>query len=376
MNPDDASIDKVRQKLHESQCGLIVAGRRNHCDDAAALCELAKRLKWPLLADISSGLRFGSHSKDNLVTCYDLFLRDSAFVEKYRPDLILYLGDPIISKSLNQYIENSGAEYIVVNDTPYRQDPGHSVTFRLEMNPVDFCQRMADVDSDNPSELLPVLRRADSICLDLLFHLDIAGDFTNEFAIAYQLLFLFPGDDGLFLANSMPVRDADSCGLTGEKIIHIGVNRGASGIDGNIATAVGFADGLRKRTILLIGDLAFLHDMNSLLLLKNSTVPITIVLLNNNGGGIFSFLPISGFDEHFEKYFAAPHDLSFREAAAFFGVKHFNPETMSEFREDCIEAFGMDESCIIEIQTDRRQNVTEHREIWNRISDAIREELL
>jgi 2-succinyl-5-enolpyruvyl-6-hydroxy-3-cyclohexene-1-carboxylate synthase len=185
---------------------------------------------------------------------------------------------------------------------------------------------------------------------------------------------MLPDDSGLFLANSMPVRDADGCGIRSRRPIHVGTNRGASGIDGIIATSAGFADGLRKRVVLMTGDLGFLHDINSLLLVRNSPAAITVVLLNNNGGGLFSFLPIAEHERHFEEFFGAPHRLNFGYAASLFELDYFCPETVSQLRECAVKAFGTGRSSIIEIRTDRRQNYTQHRQIWSSVAEAIRKE--
>jgi 2-succinyl-5-enolpyruvyl-6-hydroxy-3-cyclohexene-1-carboxylate synthase len=374
--PVDSSLNGVRTALMRSRRGVIVCGRLDSFSDKSAILKLAENLRMPLLADISSGLRFGNQPSNNLVTHYDLFLREILFTENHRPDLILHFGGTVVSKELNRYLESSHSEHIVVNTTPFRQDPGHLVKLRVEMEPGHFCETIADFEMSNDSGLLAVFGKADAICSDHFSRLESVNNPTNELAAAYQLLEMLPDDSGLFLANSMPVRDADGCGCTGPQSIHVGVNRGASGIDGNIATAVGFANGLGKRTTLLIGDLAFVHDINSLLLVRNSPVPVTIALLNNDGGGIFSFLPISEYGRHYEEFFGTPHGLDFKHAVSLFELEYSHAETVSQLREYATRAFEMPRSSVIEIKTERAQNLAQHQHIWNSVTEAIREDLL
>jgi 2-succinyl-5-enolpyruvyl-6-hydroxy-3-cyclohexene-1-carboxylate synthase len=155
--------------------------------------------------------------------------------------------------------------------------------------------------------------------------------------------------------------------------VKVSANRGASGIDGTIASALGYGKGLKKPVTLLIGDLAFLHDINSLMLVKSTQQPIMIILINNRGGGIFSFLPIAAFPDVFEKYFATPHPYSFEQAAKFFHLAHFKPQTKSEFLEIYIELAKKEKSAIIEIETYRSENFELHNRIQNKVLQALKE---
>jgi len=168
-------------------------------------------------------------------------------------------------------------------------------------------------------------------------------------------------DDGLFLASSMPVRDMDTFGDTQRESLPVEANRGASGIDGTIASAAGFALGLKRSVTLLMGDLAFLHDINSLALLGGLDSPVVVVLLNNNGGGIFSFLPVAGYGDVFESHFGTPHGMSFEAAATLFSLNYARPDSVSEFVEHYQRARSASGSTLIEVQTDRGQNVEVHR---------------
>lgn len=168
----------------------------------------------------------------------------------------------------------------------------------------------------------------------------------------------------------MPIRDADAYGAADGHGPLVAANRGASGIDGNIATAAGYARGLGKPVTAVIGDLAALHDLNSLALLKSLPAPLILVIVNNNGGGIFHFLPIAEHPEHFEPFFGTPHGLAFDAIARAFNLPYYRPETNRDFTETYATALDRAESCIIEVQTVREENLRLHQDLDEKIAQA------
>jgi len=191
----------------------------------------------------------------------------------------------------------------------------------------------------------------------------------NEPTVAFVLANMLPRGHGLFLGNSMPVRDMDRYGFwPTERNITVGANRGASGIDGLIASAVGFAQGLGEPTTLLIGDLSTLHDLNSLAMLKRADPPVIVVIVNNHGGAIFDLLPVAGQTQHYERFFATPHDLSFSSAAKMFSVAYQNVGNVDEFRSAYATAAQSGKSTILELVTDRKLNQQLRRKIQQRLS--------
>jgi 2-succinyl-5-enolpyruvyl-6-hydroxy-3-cyclohexene-1-carboxylate synthase len=148
-------------------------------------------------------------------------------------------------------------------------------------------------------------------------------------------------------------------------------NRGASGIDGTIATAVGYANALHRTVTLIIGDLAFLHDLNSLELVRRSKYPLVIFVINNDGGGIFSFLPIADADIEFEKFFGTPHGLTLQKSAEQFGLEYSCPNTIGELTKAYSDSRMQMRSTIIEISTKRRSNLILHQKISKAIQSAI-----
>ena len=197
------------------------------------------------------------------------------------------------------------------------------------------------------------------------------SDGLTEPAVAASVSDLIPAGHGLFVASSMPVRDLDMYGLSRRSPPEVVANRGVSGIDGNLATACGFALGRAAPVTVVIGDVALLHDLNSLGLVAMTGVPVVVVVINNDGGGIFSFLPVSKTPRHFETCFGTPHGRSFRHAAALYDLPYMNPETAAAFREAYYEAVQRGVSCIIEVRTERAANLREHRRIQNRLAAVI-----
>jgi 2-succinyl-5-enolpyruvyl-6-hydroxy-3-cyclohexene-1-carboxylate synthase len=169
----------------------------------------------------------------------------------------------------------------------------------------------------------------------------------------------------------MPIRDMDLYSQSGRKDITVAANRGVSGIDGVISTASGFAAAKQKQTTLLMGDLAFIHDINALACLNELQLPVIIVVINNKGGGIFHFLPISKCDDVFEKYFATPHDFTFKGTCETFAIDYYKADTKEAFTESYHLAVKKALPVVIEVCTDRKDNFTLRRKIKKQIIDML-----
>ena len=192
----------------------------------------------------------------------------------------------------------------------------------------------------------------------------------NEPLVARLISQQIPDEHALAVASSMPVRDLDTYAAPDGAPVPVAANRGASGIDGTVASAAGFARGSGRPLTLLIGDLALLHDLNSLAMLRD--LPVVVVVLNNDGGAIFSFLPVARHREFFEPYFGTPHGVSFEHAAAMFDLDHQHPRSATEFVEAYRAACAQDTPSLIEVTTDREENVALHRKLLPEISEATR----
>jgi 2-succinyl-5-enolpyruvyl-6-hydroxy-3-cyclohexene-1-carboxylate synthase len=365
---DETEIQALWQTLRQVKRGLVVAGRLASHKQGEAVLRLAGALGWPLLPDIGSQVRLGTDS-ENLAAYYDALLASDSFAEAHAPEVVVHVGGRALSKRLEQFLGRSRPDpYIVVRENPFRLDPAHRVTHSIEADVVDFCAAIVRVATEDPPDEDASWMSGWREASERVGHSlnGISTTELNEPFVARSVSRNVPHDHGLVVASSMPVRDLDTYAAIGGVPVPVAANRGASGIDGTIATAAGFARGLGRPVTLLIGDLALLHDFNSLAMLRD--VPVVVVVLNNDGGGIFSFLPVANHEEFFEPYFGTPQGVGFRPAAEMFGLQYERPETTEEFVELYRKACARDSSTLIEVRTDREENVRLHGELLRLVS--------
>jgi 2-succinyl-5-enolpyruvyl-6-hydroxy-3-cyclohexene-1-carboxylate synthase len=360
---DESEIQALWQTLRAVKQGLVVAGRLASRKQGEAALRLAEALGWPLLPDVGSQVRLGADS-ENLVAYYDVLLAGDSFSGAHTPEAVVHVGGRAISKRLEQFLGRSRPDpYVVVRENPFRLDPAHRVTHSIEAGIVDFCAATVSVASeDPPSENASWAASWREASEKVGRYLDgVSSGEPNEPSVARGVSRNVPQDHGLVVASSMPVRDLDAYAAADGAPVPVAANRGASGIDGTVATAAGFARGLKRPVTLLIGDLALLHDLNSLAMLRD--VPVVVVVLNNDGGGIFSFLPVAEHKEFFEPYVGTPQGVGFGPAAGMFGLDYEQPRTTGEFLEAYAGACASGRSSILEVQTDREENVRLHAEL-------------
>ena len=317
--PPQAEWENFRQKR-----GIVVAGRITDPQQAEAAAELAERLGWPLLADIQSQLRF---DRRNLIEL-DLALNNAAVAaELGRAEVLLQFGARLVSKRLGQFIKQQAwHDYWLVDPQPARLDPDYRLRNRLLCSVGAFASAHPVTASKAPWHRLPTLLQPVGQAIAA------ACDRFSELGVCHRINSLIEGQ--LFVGNSMPARLMDMLGETGKGPSRVMTNRGASGIDGLIATAYGFAQSSNQPTTLLIGDLSALHDLNSLALLSKASQPLVVILLNNDGGSIFRMLPVPTEGELLESYYRLPHGLSFEHAAAMFGLAYRAPTTLAGFEQE------------------------------------------
>ena len=367
----EAEVRTVRDALRPVERGLVVAGRLASREQGEAAVRLAASLNWPLLPDIGSQVRLGSGSP-NVVAHYDALLANEAFANAHEPEAVLHVGGRALSKRLEKLVAGGRpATYVIVRENPFRLDPGHRVTHSVETDVADFCAALGDAaEPSRDGAWLAGWREASgemARSLDRL--LPFVGDLTEPL-VARLVSRHAPEGHALVVANSMPIRDLDAFAATDGAALPVAANRGASGIDGTVATAAGFARGSGRPVTLVIGDLALLHDLNSLALLRG--LPVTVIAVNNDGGGIFSFLPVSGHREFFEPFFGTPQGVTFEPAATMFGLAYENPRTATELVEAYRTAHARDGSTLIEVKTDREENLSLHRKLLTEAGRNLR----
>ena len=362
---DEAEVEVLWERLRPVERGLVVAGRLASRAQGEAVEGLANLLGWPLLPDVGSQVRLGGSGRS--AAFYDVLLADGAFAEAHGPEAVLHFGGRALSKRLEGFVASHRPDpYVVVREHPFRLDPGHLATHSVESGIEAFCATLGEAASGRPSRAdtasWTVGWRNASERVGSVLDRALAGrERLDEPLVARLVSGEIHGGHGLVVASSMPVRDLDAFAVAGGAGVPVVANRGASGIDGTVATAAGFARGTGRPVTLLIGDLALLHDLNSLAMLRG--LPVTVVVLNNDGGGIFSFLPVSGHKTFFEPFFGTPQGVGFGNAAAMFGLRYEGPGSTGEFLSAYRKARSADGPSLIEVKTDRDQNVAIHREL-------------
>ncbi|MBN1211110.1 MAG: 2-succinyl-5-enolpyruvyl-6-hydroxy-3-cyclohexene-1-carboxylic-acid synthase [candidate division Zixibacteria bacterium] len=364
----EKSLSRLTMILNQTGKGVLIAGRLKNRDESEAVITLSEKLGWPVFPDILSGLRLGA-DRHYIVNYYDRLLLSKKFHDRFQPETILHIGDRITSKKLLQFIENNSVEnYIHITYHAERLDPAHKVSFRLQSDIKGLIQKILPSLSAQPEEGWPALFVGGNKLINEYFEQTLGNETgLYEPVVARLISKHISSESLLFISSSLPIRDMDMfASFSGPRII-TAANRGASGIDGTVAAASGFAAGWRKPVTLLIGDLTLLHDLNSLALLKDSPVPVTVVVVNNHGGNLFSFLPIARHKDIFEKYFTTPHDLSFRAAAALFSLDYYQPGDVNTFIDHYRQAQHSGQPSLIEIDIDREKS----RNFYHTINETI-----
>ncbi|HEX3721924.1 MAG TPA: thiamine pyrophosphate-dependent enzyme, partial [Nitrolancea sp.] len=363
-------------ELTQAKRGIIVAGPQFDPALAEPVARLANVLGFPLLADPLSLVRCGPHPRDAVIDSCDAFLRDGRVCDQLRPDLVLRFGAMPTSKPVLLYLQRfPEAEHIVVGSG--WEDPTLLAARVIDADPARACRALLQrVEPSAGCDWLETWRAINRATRAAIAEQIDTFDEPFEGRVFAELAELLPDGATLWASSSVPVRDLDTFFPTSTRAIHFLANRGANGIDGVISSALGASTVSSGPLVLAIGDIAFYHDMNGLLAAKLHRLNATIVLLNNDGGGIFSFLPQAQHPEHFEALFGTPHGLVFRPVAEMYGASYRLTDGIDDFRGAVVAALQEPGLKIIEVRTDRVRNVELHDEVWRAIAVALTGEVL
>jgi 2-succinyl-5-enolpyruvyl-6-hydroxy-3-cyclohexene-1-carboxylate synthase len=338
--------------------------------EGAAIARLAEHLGWPSLADPLSGARMGAAA----IAHYDALLRDDRFVQRQRPEVVLRFGDVPTSKPLRQWLASLDVPQIAGPAAGAWPDPDGRLSQVVGPGAVRALLALfadpANAPAPAPDAWLTGWRAADAAAATAI---DAAlGDALSEPRVAAELARSTPESGVLVVASSMPIRDVETFAAVREPAPRVLANRGANGIDGTLATAFGVAAAHDGPVAALLGDVAFAYDVSALLCAKRHGHAITVVVINNGGGGIFEFLPLAGIDRAtFEEHVATDPGLDIARAAALYECDHVAPDTPDGFAAAVGAARASERTTIIEIRTDRGANVTAHREVWAAVAAAL-----
>lgn len=315
--PDQFAIEQLSKAI-SSRPGIIVCGEiAMTAGFSVALCALAEKLNCPIFAEPLSNLRFGSHDRSRLCVGYNHWLNHQAFVEQNRPEWTLRFGNFPVSRPLQDYITSASLVQAQIDPLPRWTDPMHSLTHLLHADPLAACQALlAAAPLPAPDGWLTSFTEQEA-------RQPIA---TPPWHIKTMIQVL-PENTPVFIGNSLAIRQLDSHSGSGEKALTFYGNRGASGIDGNISTALGIA-AIHGRIVALLGDLTCQHDLGGLALARE--LDAIIITVNNGGGGIFDLLPQAVLPE-FEQGWRTPQHLDFKHAALSFGLSYARSEDANTF---------------------------------------------
>jgi 2-succinyl-5-enolpyruvyl-6-hydroxy-3-cyclohexene-1-carboxylate synthase len=352
----DAEADRVAAAVEDAERGLIVAGPADSpAPSRDAVAALADATGFQVVADPLSGLRYGPHvSETPVVGGYDAYL-DTGVTDGWPdPDLVLRFGASPTSKALRTYLAETGAQQVLVDRAGGWREATFAATDLVVADPDRLSRAVAGgVSRVGDADWRDRWARAEARHWALAR--DAVGDADFEGGVLATVASDAPDPATVFVSNSMPVRDLDRFGEPRAADLRVLGNRGASGIDGVTSTALGAGSAVEDTLVLVTGDLAYYHDANGLLALGRCGVDATIVLVNNDGGGIFHMLPIESFDPPFTDQFRTPHGLDFAATGDLYDLS-FERVTAGAFRDAFRESVGSAGTQVLEVTTDAERS--------------------
>jgi 2-succinyl-5-enolpyruvyl-6-hydroxy-3-cyclohexene-1-carboxylate synthase len=366
MEPSAFLLDEVAGHIAESTSGVIVAGRQLDPELREPLARLARVAGFPILAEPTSQLRCGPHDLSRVVTAYDHLLRDEGFRASARPDLVLRFGEMPTSKPLRGWLASSGADEIAVDPRGGWNEPTRRAAALLRADPTELAAGWAarlGEERPAPTRWLEAEAAARQV-LDA----ELGEGGISEPALHHALGHAHADGDLVYTASSMPIRDQEAFLAAGDTDVLFLCNRGANGIDGLVSSGIGAAHASGWPTTIVTGDLGLLHDLGGLAALRDVSTPVRIVVIDNDGGGIFGFLPqAAALDPaEFEALLGTPRGVDVAKAADLFGLPSRRLDALSDLPGALAAGTGL-----IEVSVDRRANVEAHRRLSAAVAKAV-----
>ncbi|HET6999637.1 MAG TPA: 2-succinyl-5-enolpyruvyl-6-hydroxy-3-cyclohexene-1-carboxylic-acid synthase [Solirubrobacterales bacterium] len=368
LEPSAFLLEEVAGHIGDAIAGVIVAGRQLDPELREPLAHLARVSGFPILAEPTSQLRCGRHDRSQVIASYDLLLRDERFARSVVPDFVLRFGEMPTSKPLRTWLAASGASEIVIDPHGGWNEPSNRAAAILRADPTElaagWATRLEKEPRGAPEQWIAAEQAAQAA---LAAELD-GADAITEPALHRAIGEAHRDGDLVYTASSMPIRDQEAFLGAGAADALFLCNRGANGIDGLISSGIGAAHASGRPTTILSGDLGLLHDIGGLAALRDVSTPVRIVVIDNDGGGIFHFLPqeqaLAG--EEFEALLGTPRGVDAAKAAALFDLPHRELESLA----DLSAALGAGTG-LIEVKVDRQASVALHRSLAAAVGAAI-----
>lgn len=371
-----SAVAPIAPLVQAAARGIVVLGRDETVPGggwqapsplAAAASAFSAATGWPLLADPLSGARTGPGA----IAHYEALLRDDGFAAAHRPAVVLRVGDLPTSKPLRGWLAGLDAIQVRIDPRLAWQDPDQVTDLVLPFPAAPALAALSALAGDAPRDAtwLQAWRTADDRAAAAIAR--VLGDGLSEPRIAAELTATLPPEATLVVAASMPIRDVEWFAPPRDAAPRVLANRGANGIDGTIATAYGVSAMSSGPTVLLVGDVTLAHDIGSLLTARRTGIPLTIVLLDNGGGGIFDFLPVSGEEDAYEAHVLTPTGLDPEKVADLYGLAYQPVPDLPALRVALEASLQFHGTALLHVRTDRAANVDLHRRVWEAVSAAL-----
>ncbi len=367
-----AAAATLEPVVRAAEKGVVVVGRHERRRPALgpAVAAFAQAAGWPVLAEPLSGARRGPHA----VAHYDALLRGEAWAASSRPDAVLRVGDLPTGKPLREWLAGADAIQVALDAEGAWADPAASLDLSLPAEPAGvllaLAERLAGRADGVPAYLAAWLQ-ADHLAAAAIDA--TLGEPLSEPRVARELGTGLPPDATLVVSASMPIRDVETFTGARDEPPRVLANRGANGIDGVVSTAFGVAAGSAGPVVGLLGDVALAYDVGALVSARRLRLPLTLVVVDNEGGGIFDFLPIAKTRprDRYEVHVATPTQLDFADVALAFGLTYRPATTVPEFRQALDSGLAGDGVTLVHVHTDRGHNVRLHRQVWAAVERAL-----
>ena len=365
--PTGEVVSEFADLITGSERGVILAGRQHDASVARSVTAFSAACGYPVLAEPISQLRAGTHPLENVIAHYDGIFR--ALPDRLAPELVVRVGDMVTSKPVRTWLtSHRDCRQVVIDPHGAWNEPTATADLIARADPgLLFASFAEEIEPRSDTGWQQAWRGADHAASDAIdAFLEALDDEPFEPRVHRLLGAALPEMSTVMVASSMPVRDLESFLPPIDRPLRFLANRGANGIDGTVSSGLGAAAVAPGRTFVLLGDLALYHDMNGLLACERLGLEATFVVMNNSGGGIFDFLPIAAHRDGYEELFGTPTGLDLERVAELYGL----PFTRVTSHGDLEPALAR--SGLVEVVLDRQRNVELHRQVFERVADAVR----
>ena len=379
-SPSARDLARAAGLLRPRRRGLIVCGPEDTSPELpAAVARLAAVTGYPILADPASQVRYGPHDRSRVLGTYDAFLRAPAFAAREAPEVVIQFGPALTSKSYHLYAaRHPGALHLLVDPARGWRSPSRRAREVFAADPSAFAAALADSLAKG-SDPLPrwgeTFDLAERAARGAIERRRASAPDLSEGYLFPALLDSAPEGTLVYIGNSLAIRNLDLFASSSSKRLRILANRGASGIDGVVSSGLGAGAADDSPVLVVTGDLSFHHDLNGLSAAREGNARATIVIVNNDGGGVFSLLPIARHGEVFERYFGTPHGLDFAPTAAMYGIPFARPDSLAALGARAASSLARRATEILEVRSDRDETRALHQTVRADVIRAVEEAL-